>query len=140
MKKDYLSFVSIGTGSCWGYGETPAEAVSNMLIELNDWSSYYKIADINLTSSIYDVSEYDGFIADHRGLFGQLPDSGEGEMCYTETPLEPCLYSLSRTPKTRGKSRRWSELKSLQSALTTHFYPVYDELQEAKKKRVETPA
>jgi len=132
MRKDYLCFVSMGMGSCWGYGETPAEAVSYMLIEINDWADYYKVSDIYVPSTIYDLTEYGGFVADHRGLYGQLPGDGEGEMQYSEKPLEPSQYALSKTPKTRTKNGRWSELKSLRSALTTHFYPTYNEVMEAK--------
>lgn len=128
MNNDYLCYVSIGGGSCYGYGETPTEAVASMMMALHDWCTYYDLSETTVCSFIYDVAYYDGFIADHSGLYGQLPDGGDMEMRYTETPLEPCQYAMSKTPKVSNKTRRWSELNALRSTVNTKFYSTYDEL------------
>lgn len=140
MKKDYMCYLSIGGGACYGYGETPTEAVSNMLIELPEWSVYYKLSEKVITSNIYDVSQYDGFMSDHRGVFGQLPDQGKENLEFTEEPLSPCMYAKVTTPKTRkqksewGMSRStWSELSALRSAIRTQFFSTYEELEEDNK-------
>lgn len=146
MNKDYLCFTEIGSGSCYGYGGTPTEAVSYMLMALPDWSDYFNLSQVIVPSTIYDVAEYDGFVANHKGVFGQLPDDPELEMRYTENPLEPHQFALSKTPKLQSKARRWSELNALRSAVKTRFYSTYDELEEARiaplydKERVKTPA
>jgi hypothetical protein len=140
MKKDYMCYLTIGGGCCYGYGETPTEAVSNMLIELPAWSTYYKLSEVVMTSSIYDVSQYDGFCSDHRGVFGQLPDKGEGDLEFTEKPMSPTMYAKVKTPKARkqksewGHSRfTWSELSALRSAVKTQFFSTYEELEEDDK-------
>ena len=120
MTTEYLSFVSIGGGSSWGYGDTPCEAVESMLIALKDWGSYYNLSEVNVYSMIYDVTEYDGWVADHRGLYGKLADDS-----YTDDPLEPIQFSRTRTPKYTPK-RRWSEAKAAQAAVRTVFADTFE--------------
>tara|TARA_R100000995_G_scaffold18469_1_gene7563 strand:+ start:3958 stop:4347 length:390 start_codon:yes stop_codon:yes gene_type:complete len=122
MKTQYLSFVSIGGGSSWGYGDTPCEAVEQMLMALTDWTTYYDLSEVNIYSAIYDVTEYDGaWIADHRGLYGKVDDDS-----YTDDPLKPVQFSRTRTPKHAAKKRRWSEAKASQAAVRTVFADTYE--------------
>jgi hypothetical protein len=120
MQKDYLSYVSIGGGSSWGYGETPAEAVANMLGSLKDWTMYYDLSETNVYSAIYDVADYAGFSADHRGLYGSL-----GDGTYTDAPLEPIQFSRTLTPK-HTRKRNWTEAKATLAALRTVFADTFE--------------
>ena len=74
--KDFLAFCSIGTGSSWGYGETPAEAVFNCIVSLKDWAGYFKLSEEEIIVPVYNVSAYTGFVADYKGVYGS---SGEEE-------------------------------------------------------------
>ena len=122
MKTQYLSFVSIGGGSSWGYGDTPCEAVEQMLMALTDWTTYYDLSEVNIYSAIYDVTEYDGaWIADHRGLYGKVDDDS-----YTDAPLKPVQFSRTRTPQHAAMKRRWSEAKASQAAVRTVFADTYE--------------
>jgi len=120
MQKNYLSYVSIGGGSSWGYGETPAEAVANMLGSLKDWTMYYDLSETNVYSAIYDIAEYAGFSADHRGLYGKLADDS-----YTDDPLEPIQFSRTLTPK-HTRERNWTEAKAALAALRTVFADTFE--------------
>ena len=115
MQKDYLSYVSIGGGCSYGYGETPAEAVFNMLCSLKDWTMYYDLSEVNVYSSIYDVREYAGFSSDHRGVFGSNDDG-----TYSDEPLEPIQFSRTLTPK-HTRDRNWGTGKAANAALRTVF-------------------
>lgn len=130
MNKDYLCFTSIGGGSSWGYGETPAEAVSNMLIELKGWSTYYKLSEVMMRTHIYDVSDYNGFTSDHRGLYGLLDDDN-----HTDDPLSPISIAVVTTPKYRSKNNRsWTDAKAAESALRARFFETWQEAEKAMKE------
>ena len=126
--KDFLAFCSIGTGSSWGYGETPAEAVFNCIVSLKDWASYVNLSEEEIIVPVYNVSQYEGFCADYQGVFGRFGDSD-----YTETPLEPVKWARFIVPK-HTRKRLYSELKAAQAALLTVFGDSYESLSAPRRE------
>ena len=124
MTTEYLSFCSIGGGSAWGTGDTPCEAVEQMLMGLTDWTTYYDLSEKNVYSAIYDVTEFDGWYADHTGLYGQI-----GPSEYSDDALTPLQFSRTLTPKYTAKQRRWSEAKASKAAVRTVFADQFEDVE-----------
>ena len=130
MKKEYLSYITMGSGSSWGYGETPAEALASMLISVKDWTMYYKLSEWPIMSYIFDVSKHEGFSADVRGVFGKISDDE-----YTNEPMTPECWAVCITPKYQSKNKRtWSEIKAYKSALRAEFFSDYQKADETLKQ------
>ena len=126
--KDFLAFCSIGTGSSWGYGETPAEAVFNCIVSLKDWADYFNLSEEEIILPIYNVSQYTGFSADYQGVFGSNADG-----TYTESALEPIKWARFTIPK-HTRKRLYSEMKAAQAALLTVFGDSYESLSEPRQE------
>lgn len=126
--KDFMAFRSIGTGSSWGYGATPAEAVFNLIVSMKDWASYYKLSESENIVPVYNVSQYDGFVADYKGVFGS-----NGDGTYSDNPLEPVKWARFTIPKYTQK-RLYSELKAAQAALLAVFGDSYESLSEPRRE------
>lgn len=127
MKKEYLSYITVGWGSSWGYGDTPAEAVSIMLINLKDWIPHYRLSEWPIMPYIYDVTDYCGFVSDDKGVYGR---TAIGE--YTDNPLAPHSWAVCVTPKyISKKNKSWSSLRACESALKATFYSSYELADEA---------
>ena len=99
MTTEYLSFCSIGGGSAWGTGDTPCEAVEQMLMGLTDWTTYYDLSEKNVYSAIYDVTEFDGWYADHTGLYGQI-----GPSEYSDDRAEASAVQPNPYPQVHGQA------------------------------------
>ena len=114
---DYLAYFPIGSGSSWGWGDTPHEAVSNCIISLKDWSDYYVVNGKEMKCQVFYLPDAEGFTSDHRGLFAMDAD----EM-YGDEPEEPRFIASFKTPK----HRRYSNESAKDSALLATIIPWAD--------------
>ena len=68
--KRYLAIIFVGGGSSWAYGPTPDQAATDAArILRRDWGHLF---DWNepVPVNLFDTEGFEGFAADHRGVFG----------------------------------------------------------------------
>lgn len=70
-KPDWLAFILIGAGSSYGRGPDKEEAIKNAIRSLRDFSSLYKVADVDVVLNVIDVQGYDTVTWAHDGVFGR---------------------------------------------------------------------
>lgn len=55
---DYLAIIPIGGGSSWGRSSDKEEAIANAIRSFKDWDCYFKVANIEVTVNVVDVTGY----------------------------------------------------------------------------------
>ena len=133
-RQNYLSYVRIARSpdahmGAWGFGETPAEAVSNMLMSVVSYNNTHDLSAVFLYSDIYDMAWADGFYNLNTDKLTNPPHpmlniSMRVEMLGGIDTVEPIQYSRTLTPKCEcgvDWGMQWSGDEAKSAALRTVF-------------------
>jgi hypothetical protein len=99
MKHDYLAIIYIGGGSSWGRAPVKETAIKNAITALRDWRSLFKVADVEVTVNVVDVTGYGQVTWSHHGFDGVNEKTGKDE--HFDPPVELVKRT---TPKWRFKN------------------------------------
>lgn len=100
---DYLAFILIGGGSCWGRSPDKEEAIQNAMKSLKDWDRYYEVYDVDVRINVIDVTGYAQVWWDDDGIFGQRKGEEDPQPEKITNPIERITR---RTPANKKKGKK----------------------------------